>query len=201
MKTRKLLAVAMYAAVSVSTTALAADDFGIESASPVTIADPINPKPGMIFRGYNLNTQYDEKLAALGTTLASAPTVKTAVVVTEQFAFDTFLNNVEINQGVWEGFLKCKRTANCTFLLKQKGDYSGGGFLLFVNGQKVIYKSGTGQQSANVRLKVGFNHIKIISQARYPVDVFLSPTGSTKPPRQLSPTMMYYNDKPEDEVI
>ena len=53
MNPRKLMAGALCAAACVTTTAFAADDFGIESASPVKIADPINPQPGMIFNAYN----------------------------------------------------------------------------------------------------------------------------------------------------
>ena len=183
--------------------AFAEDDDIVADASSSEIANPVNPKPGMVFRGYNLDTQYNDKFQTLKSTLATAAPVKSTVVSSEQFSFETFLEEVRINQGVWEGFLNCKRTAQCTFLAKQEGDYSGGGFLLYVNGKKVIGNSGTGQQSANVNLKAGFNHIEIISQAQNPVEVFLSPVGSTKPPKQLSPAIsnMFYDDKEPDDVI
>lgn len=201
MNPRKLMAVALCATACVTTTAFAEDDDLVADAKPVTIADPINPKPGMVFKGYNLNTQYDDKFLAIKATLDSAAPVKSTVVTSEEFTFEPFRNEVRINQGVWEGFLKCKRTAQCTFLLKQRGDYSGGGFLLFVNGKKVVGQSGTGQLSANVQLKAGFNHIVLISQAQYPVAVFLSPVGSVNPPKPLSPAIMFYDDKPVDDVI
>ncbi len=203
MNPQKLMAVALCAAACVAITAFAEDNDFVAGASSTVFADPVNPKPGMLFKGYNLNTQYDDKFQTLKSTLATAAPVKSTVVSSEQFSFEPFLKEVRINQGVWEGFLQCKRTAQCTFLVKQRGDYSGGGFLLYVNGKKVIGNGGTGQQSANVYLKAGFNHIEIISQAQYPVEVFLSPVGSTKPPKQLSPAIsnMFYDDQEPDPVI
>ena len=203
MNPTKLMAVALCAAACVTTTAFAEDDDFVADANSTAIADPVNPKPGMVFKGYNLDTQYGDKFQTLKATLASTAPVKSTVVTSEQFSFEPFRKEVRINQGFWEGFLKCKRTAQCTFLIKQKGDYSGGGFLLYVNGKKVIGNCGTGQQSENVSLKAGFNHIEIFSQAQYPVEVFLSPVGSTKPPKQLSPAIsnMFYDDKEPDDVI
>ena len=200
MNPRKLMAVALCAAACVTTTVFAEDDDFVGSTA---IADPVNPKPGMLFKGYNLDTQYGDKFQTLKSTLATAAPVKSTVVSSEQFSFEPFRKEVRINQGVWEGFLKCKRTAQCTFLVKQRGGYSGGGFLLYVNGKKVIGNGGTGQQSANVNLKAGFNHIEIISQAQYPVEVFLAPVGSTKPPKQISPAIsnIYYDDNEPDDVI
>jgi len=193
------MAVALCAAAFVTTVARAEDDLGIVSASPITIAEPVNPQPGMVFRGYCEGILLGDKFKKqLATTLASSSAVKTTVVKSEQFSFEPFLKEVKINQGVWEGFLKCKRTAKCTILIKQKS-MRGAGFLLFVNGKKVM---ATWEQGAvDVDLKAGFNHIKIITQTRSPVEVFLGPTGSTNPPKPLSPNMLFHDEKSESDVI
>lgn len=198
MNPQKLMAVALCAAACVTTTAFAEDDF-ISSANTTVIADPVNPKPGMVFKGYNLgcNYSYSKEFQSLKATLDSAAPVKTTVVTSEQFTYKAFQGEVRIQQGVWEGFLNCKRKAQCTFLMKMKGGTTFSGFLLYVNGKKVI--GGGDQQSANVDLKVGFNHIVIITQAEYnPVEVSLSPVGSTKPPQQLSPAIMFHDDKTDE---
>ena len=201
MNPRKLMAVALCAAACVTTTAFAEDDL-VSSANTTVIAEPVNPKPGMVFKGYNLDCyySYSKEFQSLKATLASAAPVKSTVVTSEQFTYKAFQDGARIQQGVWEGFLKCKRKAQCTFLMKMRGGTTSSGFLLYVNGKKVI--GGAEQQSANVDLNVGFNHIVIISQAEYnPVEVFLSPVGSTKDPNPLSPAMMFYEDKEPEPVL
>ena len=198
MNPTKLMAVALCAAACVTTTAFAEDDFLVDSATPKAIAEPVNPKPGLVFKGYAQKCLMGEKFKDVASVLANATPVKTTVVTTDKFSFEGFLNNLKIEQGVWEGFLKCKRSAKCTILVKQKNVY-GSGFQLYVNGKWVA--GGFDQRSGDVDMKPGFNHIKIISQKKAPVEVFLSPSGSTKEPKALSPAMMFYDDKPEDDVI
>lgn len=196
MKTTKLMAVAACAAACLATTAFAAgDDDIVASATPTAkIADPVNPKPGMVFKGYNIESLRDNKLAELPAVLQKLATVKTTVVNTEKFTFDHFKSET-ISQGVWEGFLKCKRSANCTFLLKQTEHYLAG-YILFVNGERVIW--GYGQGSVKVDMKAGYNHIKLYSQYKYPVSISLKSTDSLKEPKPLTPKDMFYDDKPDD---
>ena len=60
-----------------------------------------------------------------------------------------------------------------------------------------------GQASAVVNLKAGFNHVKIVAQSEgyVPVEVFLSPTGSTVEPKSISPAILWHDEKPEDDII
>ena len=122
MKIRKLMAVALCTAACVTTTAFAEDDFGIESASPVTIADPVNPQPGMVFNAYNYpNWMGQDQLKESNSKLPTTAALKTGVDKGEKFG-------IEISQGVnaaairWDGFLKCKRATTYTFLFQKKED-------------------------------------------------------------------------------
>ena len=130
----------------------------------------------------------------LASQLAKCATVKTTVVQGEKFSFENF-RDVHINQGVWEGFLKCKRSANCTFLLQQD-TYVGTGYALFVNGKKFI--SGRGQTSGIIDLKAGFNHIKVVTNTKAPVVISLKATGSTREPKPLTPKDFWYDEKPDE---
>ena len=196
MKTPKLMAVAACAAACIATTAFADGDDGIVASAtpPAKIADPVNPKPGMVFKGYDVNYVYGDKFAELPTVLQKATAVKTMVVNAERFTFD-YSKSEKISHGVWEGFLKCKRSANCTFLLKQEQG-GGAGYILFVNGERVI--CGEGQGSVKVDMKAGYNHIKLYSQYKYPVSISLKATDSLKEPKPLTPKDMFYDDKPDD---
>lgn len=197
MKTTRLMVVALCATACVSTTAFAEDDDLVVSATPAAmIAEPVNPQPGMVFKGYNLQNQFKDKFQGLQSILASQPAVKTTVVNTETFSFDQFLKDTRINQGVWEGFLKCKKSATCTFVLKQNSLY-GAGFHLYVNGKKVV--AAWEQASGEAAVRAGFNHIKIISQTKQPVQLSMKVSGSVKEPNVLSPGMMYYDDKPSED--
>jgi len=196
MKTPKLMAVAACAAACIATTAFAdGDDDIVASATPTAkIADPVNPRPGMVFKGYNIEQLYGNKFTELPTVLQKAATVKSTVVNTEKFTFDHFKSE-KISHGVWEGFLKCKRSVNCTFLLKQERGCNAG-YILFVNGERVI--SGEGQGSVKVDMKAGYNHIKLYSQYEYPVSISLKATDSLKEPKPLTPKDMFYDEKPDD---
>ena len=166
------------------------DDNSIASTtSQVSIPVPINPKPGMIFKGYHVGR---------GTRLADLeknPTVKMTVVTDDRFTYADF-KDVEISQGVWEGFLKCKRSANCTFLVQQAGP--GATYNIFVNGKLII--AGAGQNSVTADLKAGFNHFKIIGQdaGRFPIRIALKATESTREPKFVTPKDMFYDEKPEE---
>lgn len=52
MNQTKLMVLSFCTVAFVATTVFAEEDFGIESASPVTIANPVNPQPGMVLSGY-----------------------------------------------------------------------------------------------------------------------------------------------------
>ena len=197
MNPRKLMAVALCAAACVTTTAFAGDDDLVVSASPATtVAEPVNPKQGMVFNGYNLPNQFNDKFQKLQSILASQSAVKTTVVKTETFSFDQFLTDTKINQGVWEGFLKCKKSATCTFILKQ-GFGIGAGFHLYVDGKKIA--AAWDQVSGEAAVRAGFNHIKIITQTTQPVQLFMKVSGSVKEPNVLSPGRMFYDDNPNED--
>ena len=108
MNPTKLMAAALCAAACVTTPAFAEDDFGIESASPIVIADPVNPQPGMLFNAYLFDRLIkDEDMKDSPVKLVSAPSVKTCVDKDEKFSLDQ-LKGLKANVGKWEGFLKCK---------------------------------------------------------------------------------------------
>ena len=193
----KTLMVAALAVAAVgANVAFAEEDDGIVSAAPA-IADPINPQPGMLFNGYALRNQGGRNFDSLPDSLKNAPSVKTAVTTADKLSFDCY-KDVEIIQGKWEGFLKCKLPREYTFVVQQKRVCGlAMGYYLYVNGVKVL--SGEGQTSANVKLKVGFNKIVVIAQGqRYPVSISYRPAGSMDDPRPLTPAMMFY-DKPVKE--
>lgn len=176
------------------TAATASDDIIDSATPPPTIADPVNPKPGVVFKGYDIRTRGD--LSELPTTLEKSPTVKMTVVTDGRFSYGKF-KDVNINQGVWEGYLKCKRSANCTVLVQQAG--VGTAYVILINGQKFIM--GSGQVSRTIDLKAGFNHFKIIGHCaddRFPVCISIKATESTKDPKPLTPKDMFYDEKPDE---
>lgn len=191
----KTLMVAVLAVAAVgANVAFAEEDDGIVSAAPA-IADPINPQPGMLFNGYALKNHGGRNFSTLPESLKTAPSVKTAVTTADKLAFNIY-RDVEIMQGKWEGFLKCKLPKEYTFVVQQTRTVNAG-YYLYVNGAKVL--SGEGQTSANVKLKVGFNKIVVIAQGqKYPVSISYRPAGSMDDPRPLTPAMMFY-DKPVKE--
>lgn len=191
----KTLMVAVLAVATVgANVAFAEEDDGIISAAPA-IADPINPQPGMLFNGYALRNVGGRNFSSLPESLKTAPSVKTAVTTADKLSFNIY-KDVEIRQGKWEGFLKCKLPKEYTFVVQQARS-SSTGYYLYLNGVKVL--SGEGQTSANVKLKVGFNKIVVIAQGqRWPVSISYRPAGSLDDPRPLTPAMMFY-DKPIKE--
>ncbi len=194
MKTTKLMAIALCAAACSTTTAFAEDDLIVSATPEAVIADPVNPQPGMVFRGYDRRFMGD--LLEFASSLDKIATVKTTVVADEKFDYGKF-KDVEISQGVWEGFLNCKRSANCTILVQQ-ASYNGCGYALFVNGKKFL--CGHGQASGMIDLKAGYNHIRLIAQnaGGNPVAIFLKATDSTKDPKPLTPKNMAYDEKPDE---
>jgi len=197
MKTTRLMTIALCAAACTAATVTAAEkgDDLISSATPAaTIADPVNPKPGMVFKGYNIKGV--RGMFELASQLEESPAVKTTVAKGEKFSFDEFGRDVRIVQGVWEGFVKCKRSANCTVLIQQVilGSH-GPGYALFINGKRFI--GGSGQQSRTINLKAGFNHIKLVVRENS-VSISLKATESTRAPKPLTPKDMFYDDKPDE---
>ena len=196
MKTTKLMTLALCALACTTATTFAKEkgDDLIDSATPAAaIPDPVNPKPGMVFKGYNVNGSRD--MFELATQLEKCAAVKKTVAPGEKFAPREF-RDVHIIEGVWEGFIKCKRSANCTVLLQQNqfGSY-GPGYALFINGKKFI--SGSAQHSGMIDLKAGFNHIKLVVREN-PVSISLKATESTREPKPVTPKDMWYDDKPDE---
>lgn len=204
MKTRKLMAVALCATACVTTTAFAEDDFGIESASPVTIADPVNPQPGMIFNAYNPKESMNrESLKESVVKLPSQAAIKTNVDKGENFSLDQ-VGKMDARVGRWEGFLKCKRATKYTFVLN-KGECEGPecGFCFAVNG-RVVIPAGGKQASCDVDLKIGWNKIDLVGQYYSyhnlkPLVMAFKPKGSLAEPRLLGPKDFFHDQKPEED--
>jgi len=200
MNPRKLMAVALCAAACVTTTAFAEDDFGIESASPVKIADPVNPQPGMVFNAYDYpNWLERDQLKESNSTFPKMAALKTGVDKSEKFG-------IEIASGVsaaavrWEGFLKCKRAATYTFLFQKKEEYWNCGYSVRINGQNVV-PAATREATCDVNLKVGWNKVEIVSQFKYhsPLVVSFKPKGSLSDPRPIAPKDLFHDQKPEED--
>lgn len=204
MNPKILMAVALCVA-SVSTTAFAEDDFGIESASPIEIADPINPQPGMVLSGYkgsNVSVS-DSWLKESVPTLRKAPAIKTVIDKSETFSLKA-LGSTEANAGMWSGFLKCKRAGIYTITLTGKKTINDG-YSVRVNGNSVV-GAGKGQTSADAALKVGWNKIEIVCQfsnnprsGRGSLSIAYKPKESLSDARPLTPAMLFYDQKPEED--
>ena len=201
MNPRKLMAVALCAAACVATNAFAEDDFGIESASPVKIADPVNPQPGMIFNAYNYpDWMGKEQLKESNSKLPTTAALKTGVDKGEKFG-------IEVAQGVnaaaikWDGFLKCKRAATYTFLF-QKREYNRhwSGYSIRINGQLVLPAT-FGEDTCDVNLKVGWNKVEIVCQFndKSPLNISFKPKGSLSEPRAIAPKDLFHDQKPEED--
>ena len=185
-----------------------ADDGIVVSVTPTAkIADPVNPRPGMVFKGYNVDLGRQimrsdtKRMQELPTILNKTATVKTTTVQNEKFSYGQF-KDVTMTVGVWEGFLQCKRSANCTILIQQDTPtYEHSGYLLFINGRMVV--CGYGQESATVDLKGGFNYVKFIgiNAGKFPASISLKATDSLKEPKPLTPKDMFYDEKPDDCVL
>lgn len=196
------MAVALCAAACVTTTAFAEEDFGIESASPVKIADPVNPQPGMVFNAYRPDRYMNwDSLKESITKLPSQPAVKTHVDKSENFSLDQ-LGDIKARVGKWEGFLKCKRAGTYTFVLTcQNGSSdSEDGFSFRVNGNPAI-SAACRQESCDVDLKVGWNKIDIVCQFYYGKKLTLTfkPKTSLADPRPIAPKDLFHDQKPEED--
>ena len=179
--------------------AFAEDDFGIESASPIAIADPINPQPGMIFNAYDYDRWFDgDQLKESNSKLPVLPAAKTGVDKGEKFGKD-IANEVSFKAIRWEGFLKCKRVGTYTFLFqkKQRWEFENG-YSVRINGLPVI-PAAYGQATCDVNLKVGWNKVEIVCQfaSDEPLNISFKPKGYLSEPRSLSPKDFFHDEKPE----
>lgn len=197
MKTRKLIAVAFCVAASATTTAFAEDDFGIESASPVTINEPVNPQPGMVANAYKINYQGSgaryKALTSLDV-LAKTAALKTVVDKSDSFSRNILPQNCEAHTILWEGYIKCIRTATYTFTMSNRDWYS-----FYVNGKCYVDQC-NGQQSADVELKVGWNKIVVLAYIEYQSNKFemnYKPKNSLSDPRQIAPKDLFHDQPPE----
>lgn len=190
---------------SVSTTVFAEDDFGIESASPIEIADPVNPQPGMVLSGYKggNGSVKDNWLKDSIPTLKNAPAIKTIVDKSETFSLKV-LGATESDVGMWSGFLKCKRAGIYTITLSGKKTIHDG-YSVRVNGRPVI-ASGKGQTSADAAMKVGWNKVEILSRfannprsGRGSLSIVYKPKESLSDARPLTPAMLFHDQKPEED--
>ena len=198
MNPRKLMAAVFCVAACASTTTFAEDDFGIESASPLVIADPVNPQPGMVLSGYKVplypnNNWYKDCVV----TLPKAPAIKTVVDKSESFSLRA-LGTTDSNAGMWSGFMKCKRAAVYTLTLSVK--HGNDRYTLRVNGKSVIVK-GRGQTSADVALKAGWNKIELVYRqfSKSQLELSYKPKESLDDARPLTPAMIFHDKKPEKE--
>ncbi len=82
----------------------------VDSAATTSIADPVNPKPGMLFKGYNFSVDAGDLQSKL---TDKVPARTTMVTKADSFSIDGDPNK----SGVWEGFLKCKYSAKCLSLI------------------------------------------------------------------------------------
>ncbi len=204
MNPTKLLTIALclVACLAMTTAYAADDDFGIESATPIVIADPVNPQPGMIFNAYSYpEYMNDTRMKESNITLPKLPALKTGVDKSEKFG-------IEISDGVramairWEGYLKCKRAAVYSFLFykDRSGSSYSNGYSVKINGKNAI-PFAAGQSSCDVDLKVGWNKVEIVCQfdARGPLNITFRPKGSLAEPRPIAPKDLFFDLKPEED--
>lgn len=186
---------------SVITKVIANDDFGIESASPVAIANPVNPQPGMQFSGYKTKKNYwnNEWLQGSIAELIKAPAIRTIVDKSECYTLKT-LGDTDANAGLWTGFLKCKRTGVYTFTITAD---SRTGYSLRVNG-RLILPAASKQTSVDVALKTGWNKVEFASHfstnplRQKPINIVYKPKESLSDARPLTPAMMFHDRKVEE---
>jgi hypothetical protein len=200
MKTRKLMAVALCAAACVTTTAFAEDDFGIESASPIVISDPVNPQPGATCKFYSVPRVSDVE-----------PTIKNrvqreklSIIVTRidkgtDFACNFSDKNIHRDVMSWEGYIKCKRAGAYTFTVFGAHDHP---YTLEVNGVSVL-SCVKHQKNTTVNLNVGWNKIALTAQYwcrdEDVYKIMYLPQGSLAEPRPLGPKDMFHDQKPEED--
>ena len=180
------------------------DDFGIESASPTTIADPINPQPGMLFNAYGAVKSSQTWLKDSHSKLPSVAAMKTGVDKSEKFSLDV-ASGVDANAIRWDGFIKCKRAGAYTFLFQKKLFRKfEHGYSVRINGRDVI-PAAYGEASCDANLKVGWNKIEIVAvfasslKAKGPLSVSFKPKDSVAEPRPITPKDLFHDEKPEEE--
>lgn len=197
MNAKTLMAALTCAAVCIAATASAEDDFGIESASPVTIADPANPQPGAICKFYNVR-----RAEIVPTVKNKAQREKLPIIVTRIDKGDDFACNfsdegIERNIMSWEGFIKCKRAGAYTFTVFGAHDHE---YTLEVNGVPALLCVDR-QNNATVPLKAGWNKIVLTAVKWCRIgDVYkimYLPQGSLAEPRALGPKDLWH-DQPRE---
>lgn len=199
MNPRKLMAVALCATACVTTTAFAEDDFGIESASPVMVSDPVNPQPGMKADAYNFDYDNNRKYHQMTSSLDAfrkMPAVRTYVDKSDNFSCGGVPESIDLHTIKWEGFIKCKRAATYTFSFSNRDSYS-----FYVNGRRYVDFC-FNQESRDVDLKVGWNHIVIIAYINRrdnKLMVNYRPKESLSDPRPITPKDLFHDQKPEED--
>ena len=190
----------MCAMTCISASVFAEDDFGIESASPVIIADPVNPQPGMTANAYLFNYNNESSKYKLMTSSIAAikklPAVSTFIDKGDVFSKAAVSEKVEAHTMMWEGFIKCKRAATYTFSFSNRDSYS-----FYVNGTKYVDFCFR-QESRDIDLKVGWNHVAIVAYFDYKdnkLTINYKPKGSVSDPRPLAPKDLFYDQKPEED--
>ena len=177
------------------------DKNGFVSATPVeNIADPVNPKPGMLFSAYNYpDWMQQAQLKDSNSMLPKMVALKSGVDKSEGFSIKC---STGVNAGTirWEGFIKCSMARTYTFLIKRSGSVTGwnDGYSVKINGKIVI--TSWGENSFDADLKVGWNKIEIVCQfdsKGSALELSARTKGSFVKPTQFSPAMMFYDDKPE----
>ena len=200
MNPRKLMAVALCAAACVTTTVFAEDDFGIESASPVKTADPVNPQPGAMCSAYLFgNTSGEDNWNRTISQMVKAPSIKTYVDKGNEFNRDALPRDMETNLMKWEGFIKCKRAGNYSFSFVGP---SGGQWYTFQLNGIDIFTKGEGQKTVSGKLKIGWNKIVMIVEckgAHHKLQLKYKPNESMAEPRALTPAMLFHDQKPEED--
>lgn len=162
------------------------EGFDIESATPVTIDDPVDPQPGMVLNAYHEWTD----------NLSSQPATKTVLDKGDSF------NRVQgTNAKVmrWEGFLKSNRAAVYTFTFVKSGDVRDP-YSVTINGKPALGKVG-GEKAFDAALQAGWNKVEIVcsfGNSDGPLTFSYRPKGSLAEPRPLGPKNLYY-DKPVDD--
>lgn len=198
MNPTKLMSAALFVAACVTTTAIAQDDFGIESASPVVISDLVDPQPGMVFNAYNQEKwlKWNELPGSISKLLSQAA-ARTMVDKSEHFSLEP-VGKLKCGVGRWEGYIKCKYATTYTFTLtKDGGGNYGDAFVFAVNGVVLIDK-GVRQASCDANLKVGWNKIELVSQFYRSNPLFISfkPKGYLGDPRQIGPKDLFHDQQP-----
>lgn len=200
MNSKKLMIVSACAAIFASAPAYAEeDDFGIESASPIAIADPVNPVPGMVFYAYNHDGYFGkEEMKKCNVALPSMPALVTVADTGKSEDFTLALTKgLKAKTGRWEGFIKCKKSGAYTFTLS-KDNVNGNYYVLYVNGKMIVCANG--DAAGDVQLKAGWNKVELACQfcSSNPLHISFKPKNNPCAPRPLTPATFFY-DKREEE--